>query len=158
MNTIENVSRRGFLKIGAAAGTFVLAARVLPEQLWADQAAVFNPDLFLFISSDNTVTIVAGRSEMGCGSRTSVPLVLADELDADWTKVKLAAGHWRQEIRRPGHRRLALGAQLLRPDACDRSDGTNDAGYSRRATVEGARFGMFHRAELRWCTSQPDGS
>ena len=51
MTTIENVSRRGFLKVGAAAGAFVLAARVLPEQLWADEAAVFNPDLFLCISS-----------------------------------------------------------------------------------------------------------
>ena len=36
-----------------------------------------------------TITIIASRSEMGRGSRTSVPLVLADELDADWSKMKL---------------------------------------------------------------------
>lgn len=89
MNNIRNVSRRGFLKLGVAAGTFVLASRVLPEQLWAEETAVFNPDLFLAIASDGTITIIASRSEMGCGSRTSVPLVLADELDADWSKVKL---------------------------------------------------------------------
>ena len=89
MNNIQNVSRRGFLKIGAAAGTFVLASRILPEPLWGAETAVFQPDLFLSIASDGTVTIVASRSEMGCGSRTAVPLVLADELDADWSKVKL---------------------------------------------------------------------
>ena len=41
------------------------------------------------IASDGTVTIVAHRSEMGCGSRTALPIVVADELDADWAQVKI---------------------------------------------------------------------
>ena len=41
------------------------------------------------IAPDGTVTIVAHRSEMGCGSRTALPLIVADELDADWSKVKI---------------------------------------------------------------------
>ncbi len=41
------------------------------------------------IASDGTVTIVAHRSEMGCGSRTALPLIVADELDADWSKVRI---------------------------------------------------------------------
>ena len=53
------------------------------------QPAVFQPDIFLSIASDGMVTIVASRSEMGCGSRTALPLVVADELDADWSKVKI---------------------------------------------------------------------
>ena len=90
MNAIENVSRRGFLKFGIATGSFVLAARVLPSPLWAaEKTPAWQADLFLAISDDNTVTIVASRSEMGNGSRTSLPLVVADELDADWSKVKL---------------------------------------------------------------------
>jgi isoquinoline 1-oxidoreductase beta subunit len=93
MNSIQNASRRGFLQTAFAAGSFVLAAKFVPEPLWGETAdvtkAVFNPDIFLGIAADGTVTIVAHRSEMGCGSRTSVPLVLADELDADWSKVKL---------------------------------------------------------------------
>ena len=91
MNSIENFSRRGFIKTGIAAGSFLLASRIVPEPLWCATAekAVFNPDLFLAIASDGTITIIASRSEMGCGSRTSIPLVLADELDADWSKVKL---------------------------------------------------------------------
>ncbi len=90
MSEIQNVSRRNFLRTSFAAGTFVLGARLLPTPLWADTgAAVFQPDMFLGIASDGTVTIVAHRSEMGCGSRTALPLVLADELDADWAKVKI---------------------------------------------------------------------
>ena len=41
------------------------------------------------IDTDGTVYLVAARSEMGTTSRTSVPLILADELDADWKRVKL---------------------------------------------------------------------
>ena len=93
MNHIQNVSRRGFLKGAFAAGTFVLGARLVPEPVWAYASstapAVFQPDIFLGIASDGTVTIVAHRSEMGCGSRTALPLIVADELDADWSKVKI---------------------------------------------------------------------
>ena len=97
MSTIENVSRRGFLKGLASAGAFVLCVRLFPESLRAadlpvnlrvDHAA-FHPGVYLGIDADGTVYIIAHRSEMGTTSRTSVPLVLADELDADWKRVKL---------------------------------------------------------------------
>ncbi|MGB9073109.1 MAG: molybdopterin cofactor-binding domain-containing protein [Terriglobales bacterium] len=91
MNIIENVSRRGFLQGVVASGVFVLSARFLPEPLWAAEgaAAAIEPSLWLSIASDGTVTIVAHRSEMGCGSRTALPIVVADELDADWSRVKI---------------------------------------------------------------------
>jgi isoquinoline 1-oxidoreductase beta subunit len=96
MNLIENVSRnlsrRGFLQTAAAAGAFVLSARFISQPLWAEgttAAQPFEPSLWMSIASDGTVTIVAHRSEMGCGSRTALPLIVADELDADWSKVKI---------------------------------------------------------------------
>jgi isoquinoline 1-oxidoreductase beta subunit len=92
MKLIENVSRRGFLQGALASGVFVLSARFIPQPLWAaegDASAPFEPSLWVAIASDGTVTIVAHRSEMGCGSRTALPLVVADELDADWSKVKI---------------------------------------------------------------------
>ncbi|MGA8541900.1 MAG: molybdopterin cofactor-binding domain-containing protein, partial [Terriglobales bacterium] len=52
-------------------------------------ATPFEPSLWMSITRDGTVTIVAHRSEMGSGSRTALPLVVADELDADWSKVKI---------------------------------------------------------------------
>jgi len=54
----------------------------------ADPAA-FSPSVYLHIAPDSTVTIVCHRSEMGQGIRTSLAMALADELEADWSKVKL---------------------------------------------------------------------
>src|SRR5271166_2278225 len=92
-NVSLNVSRRGFLQGALASGVFVLSARFVPAAFGATAAdaatAVFEPSLWMSIAVDGTVTIVAHRSEMGCGSRTALPLVVADELDADWSKVKI---------------------------------------------------------------------
>jgi isoquinoline 1-oxidoreductase subunit beta len=88
-NIIENVSRRGFLQGALASGVLVLTARFVAEPLWAaegEAAAAFDPSMWMGIASDGTVTIIAHRSEMGCGSRTALPIVVADELDADWTQ------------------------------------------------------------------------
>ena len=99
MNAIENVSRRTFLKGVAATGTFALAlqldplARVNPfAPVTPAPAAVgptLNPNLFVSIDTTGAVTIIAHRSEMGQGVRTSVPMILADELEADWGRVKI---------------------------------------------------------------------
>ena len=90
MRTITNVSRRGFLRQSFGAGAFVLGARVLPIPAAAAlESAVFRPNVFVGIKSDGTVLIVAHRSEMGTSSRTSVPLILADEMDADWKRVRI---------------------------------------------------------------------
>jgi len=97
MNAVENSSRRGFLQGAAAASALVLALRFSPASVWAAEPSVgphadhaaFHPDVYLGIDSDGTVYIVAHRSEMGTTSRTSVPLILAEELDADWQRVKL---------------------------------------------------------------------
>jgi len=98
MRNIENVSRRGFLKGVAGTGAFVLAARFVPPifagsaapdgQTEADGAPL-HPNVFVGIETDGTVHIVAHRSEMGTAIRTTLPLVVADELDADWSRVKI---------------------------------------------------------------------
>ena len=92
MKLIENVSRRSFLKQALASGVFILSTRFVPKRLWAaegEESAAFDPRVWVAIASDGNVTIVAHRSEMGCGSRTALPLVVADELDADWSKVRI---------------------------------------------------------------------
>ena len=98
---IENVSRRGFLQGMFSAGAFVLCARMLPEPVWAAstggsvaagasiESSAFHPSIFVGIHTDGTVYIVAHRSEMGNGVRTSLPRILADELDADWSRVSV---------------------------------------------------------------------
>jgi len=95
--TIENVSRRGFLKGLLATSGLVVAAEFLPARgalaAYATGAAkmasgvVSDPHVFVSIDPSGLVTIVAHRAEMGTGSRTSLPMVVADELEADWSRV-----------------------------------------------------------------------
>ncbi|WP_426991621.1 molybdopterin cofactor-binding domain-containing protein [Methylomonas sp. CM2] len=102
--SIVNVSRREFLKTSALTG-FVLAAG-FPALLKADETAspqtpakygadamphgwIDDPLVFVAIAADGTVTIVCHRSEMGQGVRTSLPMVVADELEADWARVRV---------------------------------------------------------------------
>src|ERR1700747_1342372 len=98
MSTIENVSRRGFLKGLGAAGALVLGAYYTPKMLHRYESddvrtdadnATLHPNVFVGVETDGTVWIVAHRSEMGTVIRTTLPLVVADELDADWKRVKI---------------------------------------------------------------------
>ena len=99
---IENVSRRGVLKGILSTTGLVLAVNVFPRRpaLAADapkwgaagmpHGTVNNPLAFVSIAPDGTVTIVCHRSEMGQGVRTGMPLIVADEMEADWSRVKVA--------------------------------------------------------------------
>ena len=98
MSAIENVSRRGFLKGLAAAGALVLGAYYVPDILRRHDSgsvrtdadnATLHPNVFVGVDTDGTVWIVAHRSEMGTAIRTTLPMVVADELDADWKRVKI---------------------------------------------------------------------
>jgi isoquinoline 1-oxidoreductase subunit beta len=83
MNRVELVvSRRGFLGIFSA-GAFVLAT-----DLKAD-ATTWQPSVYLGLEPSGVVTIVAHRSEMGTGIKTSLPMVAADELDVDFKNVRV---------------------------------------------------------------------
>jgi isoquinoline 1-oxidoreductase subunit beta len=96
---IANVSRRGLLKGAAGSGLFVLAAQfpaVRTAMAYATGAekmphgVVINPHVFVSIDKDGTVHIVAARAEMGTGAaRTTLPMIVADELDADWARVRV---------------------------------------------------------------------
>ena len=98
---IENVSRRNLLKGIVSGGGLVMAAQFLPIMARAEEnlyntgasgmpgGAVWDPHVYVSIDPSGTVTIVTHRSEMGTGSRTSLPMVVADEMEADWAKVKI---------------------------------------------------------------------
>jgi isoquinoline 1-oxidoreductase beta subunit len=98
MSFITNVSRRRFMKGLLGTGALVLGVHYIPKVVWKRQAhpgetdadrATVHPNAFVGINTDGTVYIVAHRSEMGTIIRTSLPLVVADELDADWKRVKI---------------------------------------------------------------------
>jgi isoquinoline 1-oxidoreductase beta subunit len=91
MNTL--ISRREFLKTTLAGAGLTIAASITPfgSQLLSAQEAkkgLFNPNVWIRITPDNTVTIVVNKSEMGQGVSTSLPMIAADELEADWKQVR----------------------------------------------------------------------
>lgn len=81
-------SRRDFIKISSLAGGGLLLG-VSFQCTRQGTPVTFSPNVYLSISSDNMVTIIAHRSEMGQGIRTSLPMIVADEMGADWKNVKI---------------------------------------------------------------------
>jgi len=102
------VSRRDFVRIGAAAGGGLLLAVYVPgcggergsggpgpssllggHAPPADAEAVFTPNVWVRIHHDDSATVTVGNSEMGQGVRTSLALLVAEELDLDWERVRV---------------------------------------------------------------------
>ena len=99
MKHIENVSRRGFLKTLGISSTALVLGVQLPSMLTMPKALAgvitadkFSPNVYVQIGSDNIVSIVVHRSEMGQGIRTSIPMIVADELGADWQQITVVQG------------------------------------------------------------------
>ena len=86
------LSRRTFLKVSAAAGGALVVGGYLPTLRRAGTATaaagVFEPNVWVKISADDSVTIMLSQLEMGQGVMTSMPMLVAEELDVDWNKIK----------------------------------------------------------------------
>jgi len=97
MDTKTPVDRRQFLRVSALAGGGVLLATYIEPVANASarlagapkSAADFEPNAFIRITPDGSITIIAKNPEVGQGVRTMLPMIIADELDADWSKVKI---------------------------------------------------------------------
>src|SRR6266853_962620 len=147
MSQIENVSRRRFLAGGIiAAGALVLGVRYyhklspgdkLPHDTKADHATL-HPSVYLGIDPDGAVWIVASRSEMGTTSRTTLPLIVADELDADWKRVKIEQ---------------ALGDSRYGDQNTDGSHSIRSFYDAMRVAGATARFMLIQAAAQQWGVS-----
>jgi CO/xanthine dehydrogenase Mo-binding subunit len=92
MPTIEKLARRDFIRLGAVAGGSLFLGITIPSSRAGGEGtteAVLRPNAFLRIDPDGGVTIWLARSEMGQGVRTALPMIVADELDADWDRVTI---------------------------------------------------------------------
>lgn len=87
-------TRREFLKTSLAGAGLTIAAVMTPAGLRLLSAAEleqdpsFQPNVYLRIAPDDSITVVVNKSEMGQGVTTSLPMIIADELEADWKQVR----------------------------------------------------------------------
>jgi len=92
---MKNYTRREFLKTSLAGAGLTLAAVVTPDGIRilsaaeAEKDMAFQPNVYLRIAPDDTITVIVNKSEMGQGVYTSLPMIIADELEADWKKVTI---------------------------------------------------------------------
>src|SRR5580765_3926139 len=96
MDGILNLSRRDFLKAGAGLTLGVALPDALAQMAGPGKggtgtaaAGAFEPNAFVRIGTDNTVTVIVKHFEMGQGTFTGLPTLVAEELDADWSHVRV---------------------------------------------------------------------
>ena len=95
--TPSTFTRRDFVRTGAAAGASLVIGFHVPalecrEPAAASPAGPFKPNAWIEIQADGVVRIWTGRSEMGQGVKTSMPMIVAEELEADWERVEVVQG------------------------------------------------------------------
>jgi isoquinoline 1-oxidoreductase subunit beta len=94
MSELIKITRRDFLKSGALVGGGLMLGFHLPvgesfSEASTQPATPIVPNAFIRIGTDNTVTIIVNHSEMGQGVYTSLPMLIAEELECDWSKVRV---------------------------------------------------------------------
>jgi isoquinoline 1-oxidoreductase beta subunit len=98
-------SRRTFLKTATLGGAALVVGFDGPRLLGAEKAAAdFRPNGWIRIDQEGVVTLTLGKSEMGQGVRTALPMILADELGADWSRIRVV-----QAMPGPDLKRLGTG-------------------------------------------------
>ena len=92
MGNVSSVSRRHFIKLSAMAGGGMVAAWHMPLVAAGNEAAAaenaYQPNAFVRISPNNDITIITAVAEIGQGTLTALPMLVAEELDAEWQRVK----------------------------------------------------------------------
>lgn len=115
MTEKKEIDRRSFLKATIVAGGALVIGAALPIRSRAEErfnlppepASNFQPNAFIRIAPDGKVTITVGQAEMGQGVLTSLPMIVADELEVDWKDVSYEHGPAGKEFVNP-----AFGAQI----------------------------------------------
>lgn len=166
MIAVENISfseskagstRRDFLRGIVGAGAFVLTAHYLSGEVLTAAGAAgtpggvadvalkgpLSPSVYLAIDTDGTVYAIAHRSEMGSGSRTALPRIIADELDADWARVKIVQ---------------ATGDEKFGDQDTDGSHSVRGSFDTLRETGASARLMLVRAAAQQWSVPEAECS
>jgi CO/xanthine dehydrogenase Mo-binding subunit len=130
-----SMTRRAFLKGSLAAAGLTIGVSVTPfghRLLNASEIDSFSPNVFFKITPDNKVAIFVGNSEMGQGVLTAFAMIIAEELEADWSRVRVKQAPAADAFKNP-----IIGAQVTVASASVRGfyDALRKAGAAGRAML-----------------------
>jgi isoquinoline 1-oxidoreductase subunit beta len=148
-----STSRRNFLKAGAAIGGGLVVAFVVPgakrlamAQQTAgaatDAASAFAPNAYLRIGSDDSITVLSAHAEMGQGIWTTLPMLIAEELDADWSKIRVEHAPAAQPYFNPVFGMQGTGGSTTTWSEFDRYRQAGAAARAMLVQAAAARFGV----------------
>ena len=158
MSEIVNLSRRGFLKAGSlACGGLVLGFYLSYPKFSAPAEAadlLIDPNAFLRIGTDETITMVVNKSEMGQGVYTSVPMLISEELECDLRKVRVQSAPVNPVYNNP-----MLGAQVTGGSSSIRSEWERmrKVGAAARMMLIGAAAKLW-KVKASSCRAENGGS
>ena len=147
--TRKEYTRREFLKTSLAGAGLTIAAVMTPSGLRLLSAAElkqdtsFKPNVYLRIAPDDSITVIVNKSEMGQGVTTSLPMIIADELEADWKQVRFESAPAADEYKDPVWGMQSTGGSSSIRHMHDTAQeggggGAGDAGRRRLRSAEGA--------------------
>ena len=150
MNAIQKTSRRGFLKAGALAGGGLVIGFVVPvaarmalaQQAQAATTASFAPNAFLRIAGDDSITVLLAHSEMGQGIWTALPMLIAEELDADWSRITVEHAPAAQAYAHTSFGMQMTGGSTTTWSEFDRYRQAGAAARAMLVQAAAARFGV----------------
>ena len=143
MTEAQTVSRRSFLKASSAvsAGGLLMSVAI-PSGPAAAAGLVHTPNAWVHISDDNTITLISARSEMGQGVYTSMPMLIAEELNVDLKRVKVAMA--------PPNTKLYGNALLGGPQLTGGSTSVRDGWEKLRIAGAQVREMLISAAAAKW--------
>ena len=147
MNTVTKIAamnRRGFLKSSSTVTGGLMLGIALPALVSESQAAglLHTPNAWVHIADDNTITLLSARSEMGQGVYTSMPMLIAEELNVDIRKIKVAIA--------PPNAKLYGNALLGGPQLTGGSTSVRDGWEKLRIAGAQVREMLVSAAASKW--------
>src|SRR5437773_240089 len=141
----DSVSRRRFLRASAAGGGGLLLSLTLPlarGEANAPVARSFEPNAFIRIGRDGTIVLIMPYVEMGQGTYTSIPMLIAEELEVDLSQVRLEHA--------PPNEKLYVNPLLAGVQATGNSNAIRAAWQPLRKAGATARTMLVTAAAMRW--------
>jgi isoquinoline 1-oxidoreductase beta subunit len=136
------LSRRGFLQTSAIAGGGLILGVAVPEIGLLAAGTVHTPNAWVHIADDNTITLLSARSEMGQGVYTSMPMLIAEELNVDIRRIKVAIA--------PPNAKLYGNALLGGPQLTGGSSSVRDGWEKLRVAGAQVREMLISAAAAEW--------